>query len=127
MTFIGILQNIGKVVAGVDQVAGPILTVAFPAAAGPLAALDAIFQRLLAGIVTVEVKAPADGNGPEKNLAVVADFDAGLALTQSVLAMEHKHLTYDPHLLAESIAAQVAAFNAMAALKASFRISDKPR
>ena len=125
-SFLSILTSIGKTVLGIEQVAAPIAETIFPAAAPIISALDKIFQNLQGAVVTAEVNNPT-GNGQVKSDAVIADFQAGLALTQSVLALEHKELQYDAAALQTAISAQVGAFNAMAAVKASFHIADLPK
>ena len=122
MSFISILKQIGGIVIGAEHIVAPVAEAILPSLSGPIAALDGIFQRLQASIATAEVNNPASGQGSAKAPAVVADFERGLELTQTVLAIEKKKLVYDGAQLAAAITAQVAAFNAMAALKASFKI-----
>lgn len=118
MSFISII----KTIVGVEHAITPILSV-IPGVGSIATGIDAIAQRLIGGIATAEANNPADGQGGIKAAAVVSDFQAGLELTQSVLAIEHKKLEYDAAMLQTAINAQVAAFNAMAALKASFRVT----
>ena len=122
MSFLSILRKIGSTVIGAERVVAPIAEDLLPAYSGTIAALDGIFQRLQAAIATAETTLPQDGQGSVKLPAVIADFDAGLELTQSILAAEGKKLTYDPVQLKAAIDSQVAAFNAMADVKASFKI-----
>ena len=122
MSFISILKKIGSVVLGAEHVIAPIAESLLPTLSGPIAAIDDIFQRLQATITTVEVSTPTDGQGTVKSAAVVADFESGLSFTQSILALEGKKLIWDDVQLQAAITAQVAAYNAMAALKASFKV-----
>lgn len=122
MSFISIFKKIGTTLLGIEHVAAPVLSLVVPGAAPIITELDGIFQRLQTGIVTVEANNPVDGQGSVKADAVTADFNAGLDLTQSVLAMEGKKLTYDAAALQTAIASQVAALNAMAVVKASFKV-----
>ena len=121
MSFISILKKIGTVALGIEHVAAPIISIALPQLAGPISIVDGIFQRLQTAVTTVEANNPVDGQGQVKAAAVTADFEAGLELTQSILAAENKKLTYDTAALQEAISAQVTALNAMAKVKASFK------
>ena len=123
MSFLSILKTIGKTALGIEEIAAPILKTLIPAAA-PI--LD-IFSRLQVAITTAETNNPLDGQGVMKATAVVADFESGLGVTQEILSLEGKHLTWDDSALQAAISAQVAAYNAFAALKASFNIEDVPK
>lgn len=107
---------------GIERVAAPILAVAIPGSAPLIARLDAIVQKLQSSILTVEAETPIDSAGKLKSEIVIADFRAGLALTQSVLALKNQILEYDPVALQEAINAQVAAYNAVAKLRVSFKV-----
>ena len=69
---------------------------------------------------------PVSGQGQLKSDMVTNDFASGLELTQQILALEGKQLTYDAAQLQIAINSQVAAYNAMAALKASFKVIPIP-
>jgi hypothetical protein len=125
MSFVGILKKVGTILVGVEHIAAPIVGVAFPALAGPIGLIDNVFQKLQNTIITVENNNPVTGQGQLKADAVVNDFNAGLDLTQQVLALKGEMLTYDSAALQESITSQVAAYNAMAKLKASFKVVAK--
>ena len=122
MSFVSILKKIGSIAISVEHVVAPIAETLLPAFGTTIAAIDGIFQRLQATIATVEVSNPAAGQGVVKAQAVVADFEAGLSFTQDILALEGKKLVWDDTQLQAAISAQVAAYNAMAALKASFKV-----
>lgn len=80
-----------------------------------------IFDRLQTAITTVEASSPLQ-DGTVKSGAVVTDFEAGLSVTQAILAVDGKKLVYDDAALQSAINAQVAAYNAFATLKASFKV-----
>lgn len=122
MSFISILKKIGSVVIGAEHIVAPVVETLVPSLSGPIAAVDGIFQRVQATITTLEANNPSDGQGAIKSAAVVADFQSGLDLTQQILSVEHKKLSYDGAALQAAINAQVAAYNAFATLKASFKI-----
>lgn len=120
MSFGNILQQVFTVVAGVVHVAAPIAQTFLPGI--PFVAIDTMFQKLQGTIATVEANNPVTGQGVVKAQAVVADFEAGLAFTQTVLALEGKKLTYDLVALQGAIDSQVAAYNFMSKVKDSFHI-----
>jgi crotonobetainyl-CoA:carnitine CoA-transferase CaiB-like acyl-CoA transferase len=122
MGFTSILKKVGSVLLGIEHVAEPIVESLFPASTP----LFGVFDRLSQAITTVEASITTPGSGPQKSAAVVADFNAGLQLTQSILALEGKALYYDPAALQTAIDAQVAAFNAFAAVKTSFKVVAQP-
>ena len=125
MNFLGIIKKIGTILVGVEHVAAPVISAAFPALAGPISLIDPIFQKLQNTIITVENNNPLSGQGQLKQDAVINDFTSGLDLTQQVLALQGKKLEYDENLLKDAITNQVAAYNAMAKLKASFKVVSK--
>lgn len=122
MSFISILKKVGTILVGVEHIAAPIIGATFPALAGPIGLLDNIFQKLQNTIITVEHNNPISGNGQLKSDATINDFNAGLDLTQQILALRGEKLTYDAKLLQDIIIHQVAAYNSMAGLKASFKV-----
>ena len=125
MSFIGILKKVGTILVGVEHIAAPIVGAAFPGLAGPIALLDGVFQKLQNTIITVESNNPISGQGQIKQDAVINDFAAGLDLTQQILGLKGERLDYDHAALEESIKSQVAAYNAMAKLKVSFKVVPK--
>jgi hypothetical protein len=84
--------------------------------------LSGVFSRLQTAITVVEANNPVAGAGKLKAEAVIADFEASLALTQEVLALEGKKLVYDATALQTAIDAQVSAYNWMAEVKKSFKV-----
>lgn len=117
MSFLSVI----KTIVGVEHAVTPLLSV-IPGVGSIAVGVDAVVQRIMSSVATVEANNPADGQGGVKAPAVIADFNAGLELTQQVLAIKGEKLTYDPAALQDSINAQVSAFNAFAKLKASFKI-----
>jgi hypothetical protein len=117
MSFISILKTVGSTLLGIEHVAEPIVETLFPASSP----IFAIFDKVQTAITTVEQGMPA-ATGAAKAQAVVNDFEAGLALTQQILAVDGKTLSYDTTALQTAIDAQVAAYNAFAAVKASFKV-----
>lgn len=127
MSFVSILKSIGTVLFGIEHVAAPIAEALLPAAAPVIAEVDSIFARLQTAITTVEAQSPVGTSGTVKSDVVTQDFNASLGVAQSVLAMAGKQLSYDTAALQTAINAQVAAYNAMAAVKASFKVIDVPK
>lgn len=121
--FLSILKTIGKDALAVEHIAVPVAEVLFPPAAPILSKLDNLAQGLQASIIKIEQAGPVYADSTVKAGAAVTDFEAGLAVTQSVLAMEGKKVTYDEPLLQAAIAAQVDAYNKFALLKASIKIT----
>jgi hypothetical protein len=122
MSFVSILKKIVGVATGIEQIAVPVAETVLPQFAPLIAEADGIFKRLQTTVATVEASNPAAGQGQIKAAAVTADFQSGLALVQQVLALEGKTLTYDDTALQTAINSQVAAYNAMAQIQASFKI-----
>lgn len=120
--FGGLRQGLG-VAAGVVHTATPLLRLV-PGAGQYVPEIDTILQRLMAAIATVEVASPT-AEGVLKAHVVTDDFQAGIQLTNAVLATRGEVLSYDQAALKKAIDGQVAAYNAMAALKASFAIVKK--
>ena len=54
MSFISILKKVGTILVGVEHIAAPFVSAAFPALAGPIGLVDNIFQKLQNTIITVE-------------------------------------------------------------------------
>jgi hypothetical protein len=127
VSFISILKQVGTVALGVEHLAAPIIAATVPGAGVVVSRLDNIFSRLQSTIQTVELTNPISAAGPAKAAAVATDFKASLALTQEVLALQGKSLTWDDTTLNEAISAQVAAFNAFAKVKASLQMVDLPK
>jgi hypothetical protein len=127
MSFISILKTIGSTLLGIEHVAVPIADALLPAADPIIAEVDTLFGRLQNAITTVEANSPVGTAGTLKSDIVTQDFNASLGVAQSVLAMAGKQLSYDTAALQTAINAQVTAYNAMAALKASFKVIDVPK
>lgn len=125
MSFVNILKKVGTILVGVEHVAAPVAAVVFPQFAGPIGLLDSFVTKIQGTIVTVENNNPLDGQGQVKQDAVINDFNAGLDLFQQTLALRGETLTYDQALLKDFIDNQVAAYNAAAKLKASFKVVPK--
>lgn len=116
MSFLSILKT-------VERVAVPIAEVAIPQAAPVIATIDSIFTRLQGSIATAEVQPPFV-TAPAKSASVTADFEAALQLLAAGLNLTGHTITYDKAALQDAINHQVAAFNAMAKVKASFTVTD---
>jgi hypothetical protein len=126
-SFLSILKKIGTIALDVEHVAAPIAETVFPQFAGPIQMVDTWIGRTQVAIQTVEAQNPADGQGASKATAVEQDFQAGLALTQEILAAQGKTLTYDSAAFQKAVAAQVLAYNSFAEVKASMKIVDLPK
>ena len=127
MSFISILKTIGKTILGVEHLAAPIAEVAFPQFAGAIAEVDSLTSRLQSAIVTVEANSPVGTAGTLKSDVVTQDFNAAIGLAQSIAGFAGKQISYDASALQTAINSQVAAYNALAALKASFKVVDVPK
>ena len=123
-SFITILKKVGSVLLGVEHLAAPIAEIAFPQFAGAIAEVDSLTGRLQNAITTVEANSPVGTDGSLKSAAVIADFNAAIGLAQSVAGFAGKQISYDAGALQAAINAQVNAYNAAAALKASFHMVD---
>lgn len=121
MSFVSILKTIGSAILGVEHIAAPIAEIALPQFAPIIAKVDGIFGRLQNAITTIETQRPTD-HGQVKADAVKADFEAGLAVALDALNLAGKKVAYDDAALQRAIDSQVAAYNAMAAVKASFKV-----
>jgi len=119
MSFISILKKVGSVALGVEKV---VSATGLGSAIPGFALIDSVLQRIPNAIIRGEIGNPADGQGGIKSEVVTADFNEGLDFTQQILALKGEKLSYDAALLQESINSQVAALNAMAKLKASFKV-----
>lgn len=118
MSFLSILKGIIPVLGRVENVAAPIAEMLMPGEAPLIAVFDGWVHRAQTSIAAVEAGSPTAS--PEAKLAAtVSDFEAGLQMTQSILAMTGLTVTYDKKALQDAISAQVTAFNAFAKVKAS--------
>ena len=115
MSFKSIIKKVWDVVQAVEQPAAEILK-QIPTLSGPATLIDGIFDRLQATIQQVEVS-PVVG-GELKSGIVIKDFENGLGVAQSILALQGMELQYDKFQLQQAIDHQVAAYNAMAKVKA---------
>jgi hypothetical protein len=106
-----------------EHIAAPIAELIFPPAAGILGEVDGLVTKLQTAIATAEANGPLAGGGQAKNTAVVADFEAGLAVLQTVLTDTGHTVTYDPAALQAAIDAGVAFYNAAATLKSSIKLA----
>ncbi len=119
MSFISILKKVGQTALGVEKV---VAATGLGAGIPGFLLLDSLLQRIPSAIIRGEIGNPVDKQGAIKAEVVVADFNEGLDFTQQILGLKGEKLAYDAALLQESINAQVAALNAMAKLKASFKV-----
>lgn len=124
--FFSILKKIGSAALGVEKVAAPIAEAVFPQFAPAVSMLDGWVNRVQGAVVSVEAN-PVMTDGTVKSNAVIADFETGLDLTNSVLAMRGKQLSYDKAALQDAINSFVAGYNALAKVKASFQEVDIPK
>lgn len=126
MSFLSILKKVGSVALGIEHLAAPIVSALVPGSAGVFAVVDSITARVQNSITTQEFLSPTTGSGPQRAAAVVQDFENLLNLSDDViapiLAARGEVLSYDHAALQTAIDAQVAAYNAFAALKASIKI-----
>ncbi len=121
-SFKSIISWIGHNVLKVEQEVEPVVKVLLPASAPIFALLDPIVSRIQNAVVTVEANAPDGTAGSDKFAAVLNDFNAGLAVANSVLAAEGKQLVFDQASFTAATNAQVEALRQFAVLKASIRI-----
>lgn len=122
MSFWTVLKKIGAGVVKGVQIAEPIIQIVDPSLGAILSKFDPLFAKIITNVVTVEANNPVDGQGQIKSNAVIADFEAGLATTQSVLALEGKKLVYDDAALQKAITDFANGYNGLAAVKTSFKI-----
>jgi hypothetical protein len=105
-----------------EQFLEPILEKAYPLSTPAFA----LFDRMQTAIQAAERLVTAPDSGAVKASLVDQDFNASLVTAQNVLLLRGKQLTYDMVLQAAARDAQVAAYNAMAALYSSFKVIDTP-
>jgi hypothetical protein len=120
MTFLDGLKRAGTIFAGVEPIAVPIVSIFNPAA-------GALLQRIGTVVIGAEQSMPASAAGPQKSTAASAAFEdsLGMELAASIFEARGEKLTYSPSALQQAIDAQVALFNAVAALKASLGTEKK--
>lgn len=116
-SFLGAFRKMLGAGAGVGQLAAPYVSLFNPAA-------GAIVASVSRAIIRAESEYSEPKSGPLKQAAVIADFKAGLDVAKDILAAQGKTITYDNGALEDAIKAQVMAFNAFNALKASVKIVD---
>lgn len=123
-SFLSIFKKVGSIALGFEHIAAPIASVMFPEFSPIITGMDRLFVDLQGNIVANENRSPV-GGGPAKAAATAQSFVDGLSVVQDILAAEGKTLTFDQGKLQQVITAQVAAFNAMSEVKASFKIVPK--
>lgn len=126
MSFVSILKKVGSVLLGAEKIAEPIIDDLYPPAAPWLARLDNLTQTVQASVIQTEVASPA-GDPAAKSANVISDIDSYFSVMNAGLALAGKTVTDDPTLRQAAINATVAAFNADAAWKATFKITDLPK
>lgn len=84
-------------------------------------------NQIIHATVKIEATVTSPGFGDLKAQMFADDFDASLSVTQEVLAMQGKVMTYDKAQLDKARDSFVAGFNAIAAVKASFQIVELPK
>lgn len=119
--FKSIIGNVLHFLAGAEPAIETGVKLIIPASAPFFALLDPIVAKFQHAVITVEATAPDGTAGSVKSDAVFADFEAGLELTNSILAAKGEKLDYDHVSLQAAINAQVEAFRQMAVVKASIR------
>ncbi len=117
MSFLGIFKTVVKDTGIVAQYGSFGISVFNPV-------LGALVSKIGTAMVQVEAQIPDDSQGPTKQAAVVQDFNASMAMTQSLLAQTGKSMTWDPQKLKDAIDAQTKAFNLYHDLAASIKIVD---
>lgn len=123
MSFMGIIHGIEEILPVAGKIVGGLIGLRSPILGG---LITGVSGELQAAIVNAEATVTTAKSGQMKSDLVIADFQSGLALTQEILSYEGKVLVYDGAALQDAINAQVAAYNAVAKLKASFSIQPKP-
>lgn len=109
------LVIVGKDALALAPVAGGIIGLVNPAAG---ALIIGLAGRITASVTSVEQTITDAKAGALKSQTVIADFQNALGLAQEITG---KTFTYDAAALQAAIDGQVAAFNAMATLKASVK------
>lgn len=127
MSFWSVLKKVGTVAANVEHVAAPIASVLFPQFAPVIGQLDGWVARIHTNILTLEQNNPVDGQGKLKQGAVIADFEAGLDMYQTIAAARGKMLTYDKGKLESAISHFAQGYNDLADVKKSFKEVDLPK
>lgn len=126
MSFLGVLKKIGSVAIGIEHVAVPLISVADPVLAPWLARLDGWLTRTQAAVLSVEHTVTEAKAGGLKQASVVADFENGLESAQTALAITGKKIEYDMDKYKAVVDGFVAAYNAAAEFKKTWKIVDLP-
>jgi len=119
MSFLSILKTIGEDALKIEPVAAAAVSFINPTLAN---LMNGISGKIQTAVTNAELTVTQAKSGGVKSATVVSDFESGLDIAQEVLSAEGKAITYDPVQLQTAINNYVAAFNATAALKASFKI-----
>lgn len=127
MSFLSVIKKIGSVALGIEHVAVPIFAAADPALAPILTKLDGWLNRTQTAIQSAEATYTQAKAGGLKSAAVVQDFENGLQTAQDALAVTGKTIQYDAAEYQKVIDSFVAAYNAAAAFKTTWKIVDLPQ
>jgi hypothetical protein len=122
--FLANFLSILRTIVGVETVAAPIAERLLPQYAAPIALLDNMLHHITASVIRTEAANPGDGQGQVKMATVMSDFQYVIDNTNAFLATIGKQGTYDTTKLQAVVDAQVAVFNNMRDLKASFKVVD---
>lgn len=124
-SFLGTLKTIGHIALGIAN--NPLTETAVTFYNPALGALLKHFNSSISNIEAAHVAAGKEKSGPEKLAFVMQDFEEGMSVTQEILKMNGKKLSYDTGMEQEAINAQVAALNAFKRFHDSIKIEDLPQ
>lgn len=122
MSFKTIFGDVLTTILGLQRIVAPIVSILVPGSGPAFAALDPLFRNLIQSITDAEAQSPESGTGPAKAQMVQDSFDDNLAFAQSIAATSGIVIVYDKDQLRIARDSQVAAFNAMALVKASLKM-----
>lgn len=117
------LPIIGKDVATVGEAIAPVVNIWNPALG---AILLGVSGKVISAVTSAEQASPTPSSGATKMVMANSDIQSAIDMANEILALDGKVVTVDPLLITAAINATVAAFNAMGALKAGYKISAVP-
>ena len=126
-SFKSILTSVWHGIVGAEPTIETAAKILLPQSAPIFALIDPFISKIQSTIVTVEANAPDGTPGKDKFNAVLADFKAGLDLSNTALAVEGKQLVFDEVSFTAATNAQVEALRQFSVLKASVRLVDIPK
>lgn len=126
-SIIRVLKTVVVDAIGVEHAIAPIAEKFLPPQiAVPIAIADDLCTVVQSAILGNEASVAAPQAGTVKSASVASTFQAGLAMTQDILALNGQQVTYPPEELQKFVDLQCAAYQQFAVLKSSIKIVPLP-